>query len=242
MSPAPYPELVLVAHPLPRRHPVPARARQRHSDDPDVPRARLPRPRGDAARPARHRGRGARSARVLRAAPIDDAAHRTRPVGRTGAASDARCTWRRRSPAVSRSPRPDVVFTRDLGVAAALARVPRGRAPAAGLRVARLRADRQRAAAAAPLDRLGRRRRASWRASSAASGSSGSAPDGYVTITQPLARGARGAIRIARRGLSVVARRRDARARSHVRLGGTGTAGVGDLRRPPLSRGRASTC
>ena len=43
-----------LAHPVLRRHPVSARARQRHPDDGDLPRAGAPRARGAPGRPARH--------------------------------------------------------------------------------------------------------------------------------------------------------------------------------------------
>jgi glycosyltransferase involved in cell wall biosynthesis len=84
------------------------------------------------------------------------------------------------------SPRPDIVFTRDLGVAAVLARVPRGRrpplvyeshgyAPVVASQLPALISDAP-AASSAKTRRLERRERLVWRRA-----------DGYVTITRALA-------------------------------------------------------
>ena len=129
------------AHPLLCRHPVSARAGQRHSDDGDVSCARGARPRTSSSivRPDTQTP-GARSLRVLRPAAVPDgcsieARAGERTAGRAAAWLSCLC---RRSRGRARG-RATIVITRDLGVASLLLRLPRAPASAARLRVARLR-------------------------------------------------------------------------------------------------------
>ena len=106
-----------------------ARAGQRHPDDGDVPRAGRARPRGDAGRAARHAARRRAIRSPSTGCRRSTAADRARAGDRAGRRAAAWLPRRSPSGAPRGAPRPDVVFTRDLGVASLLLRLPRALRP-----------------------------------------------------------------------------------------------------------------
>ena len=246
-----------VAHSLSRRHPVSSRARQRHPDDGDVPCARHSRARRRARRAARHARAGARSVSPSTAWRRSSGS-RSRRAPVTGPAAARRIGYL--SFAIGRvagAGRADVVFTRDLGVASLLLRLPRalrppvvyeshGYAPDVAAALPQLsqppRRPRRR-----KLRRLARREARVWRAPTAMSRSPGASP----RISRPALRCAAAAQRRAGRPSATgsAGARRGSRCAGPTRRASSrqlqivAAAAVRSSPMPGICiRGRASTC